>query len=186
MRAMVTLWITSTAISLSPAAALVAQGEGWREWKSLEGSTAYGVALTTVPNSSGVPWVAAAHTGRNGHVYACLLAPAMATRVMVMNGGDVPPGALMLGIPARQVNTSSDIRAVIEKGIVPTLVHSGICDAMDGGIAQIESGFVRGFAGMQLIGNASEVCRDGKERARAALEALGIHLPPRQIGRAHV
>ncbi|MFA7297809.1 MAG: gamma carbonic anhydrase family protein [Dehalococcoidia bacterium] len=36
----------------------------------------------------------------------------------VMNGGDVPPGALMLGIPARQVNTGSDIRAVIEKGIV--------------------------------------------------------------------
>ena len=35
----------------------------------------------------------------------------------VMNGGEVPPGALMLGIPARQVNTSSDIRAVIEKGI---------------------------------------------------------------------
>jgi carbonic anhydrase/acetyltransferase-like protein (isoleucine patch superfamily) len=34
----------------------------------------------------------------------------------VMNGGDVPAGALMLGIPARQVNTSSDIRAVIDKG----------------------------------------------------------------------
>jgi carbonic anhydrase/acetyltransferase-like protein (isoleucine patch superfamily) len=35
----------------------------------------------------------------------------------VMNGGEVPPGALMLGIPARQVTTSTDIRAVIDKGI---------------------------------------------------------------------
>ncbi len=62
-----------------------------------------------------------------------------------------------------------------------TLVNSGICDAMDSCLAQIECGFVRGFAGMQLIGNTSEVCRDGKERARAALEHLGIHLPPRRL-----
>ncbi len=34
----------------------------------------------------------------------------------VMNGGVVEPGALMLGIPARKVDTKSDIRAVIEKG----------------------------------------------------------------------
>lgn len=62
-----------------------------------------------------------------------------------------------------------------------TLVHSGVCDAMDTSLMKIECGFTRGFAGMQLIGNTTEVCRDGKERARAALESLGIHIPPRRL-----
>ena len=47
------------------------------------------------------------------------------------------------------------------------LVHSAICDGMDTSLMKIECGFTRGFAGMQMIGNTSEVCRDGKERARA-------------------
>lgn len=33
----------------------------------------------------------------------------------VINGGTVPPGALMLGIPARQIETKTDIAALIEK-----------------------------------------------------------------------
>jgi magnesium chelatase family protein len=52
---------------------------------------------------------------------------------------------------------------------------------MDTSLMQIESSFTRGFSGMQLIGNASEVCRDGKERARAALENMGLSLPPRRL-----
>lgn len=68
-----------------------------------------------------------------------------------------------------------------EKGAYPTLVNTAVTDAMDTRLLQIECGFTRGFAGMQLIGNASEVCKDGKERARAALEQLGLHLPPRRL-----
>ena len=45
----------------------------------------------------------------------------------------------------------------------------------------VESGFTRGFSGIHLIGNASEVCRDGKERAKTALENLGTYLPAKKI-----
>jgi serine acetyltransferase len=34
----------------------------------------------------------------------------------VMNGGEVPAGALMIGVPARQIETRTDIREIIEKG----------------------------------------------------------------------
>jgi magnesium chelatase family protein len=46
---------------------------------------------------------------------------------------------------------------------------------------QLESSFGRGFAGTQLLGVASEVSRDGKERAKAALESCGIEIPPRKL-----
>jgi len=59
-----------------------------------------------------------------------------------------------------------------------TGVFSAVCDAMETVVARIESGFTRGYAGMQLIGNTSEICRDGKERARAALEGIGLVIPP--------
>jgi len=71
--------------------------------------------------------------------------------------------------------------ADIAAGDVSTLVNSGVSDALDSRLMQIECGFMRGFSGLQLIGNTSEVCRDGKERARAALESLGIHIPPRRL-----
>jgi magnesium chelatase family protein len=41
----------------------------------------------------------------------------------------------------------------------------------------VECGFTRGFAGMQLIGQAGETCRDGRERVRSALEKLGYRFP---------
>ncbi len=41
-----------------------------------------------------------------------------------------------------------------EAGYPPTLVHSGMSDAMDSCLARIECGFVRGFAAMQLIGKS--------------------------------
>jgi len=46
---------------------------------------------------------------------------------------------------------------------------------------QLESSFGRGFAGTQLLGVASDVSRDGKERAKAALESCGIEIPPRRL-----
>ncbi len=62
-----------------------------------------------------------------------------------------------------------------------TLVNTAVCDAAATNLMRIESGFTRGFAGMQLLGNTSEVCRSGKERARVALEGVGIAIPPQRV-----
>lgn len=67
------------------------------------------------------------------------------------------------------------------EAVAATVVLTAQADAMDTRLVRVECGFTRGFAGMQLIGNATEVCRDGKERARAALERLNIHIPPRRL-----
>ena len=60
-------------------------------------------------------------------------------------------------------------------------VSTGSISGMRPVIAVIEASFVRGFAGLKLLGNTSEVLRDGKERAKAALEMLGLHLPPQTM-----
>lgn len=62
-----------------------------------------------------------------------------------------------------------------------TLVHTATADAIDTAIVQVESSFTRGFAALQVIGNTTEVCRDGKERAKAALESLGIYIPSQRL-----
>lgn len=62
-----------------------------------------------------------------------------------------------------------------------TAVLSAIIDGLETRMMRVECGLMRGFAGLQMIGNTAEVCRDGKERARAALERLNIHLPPQRL-----
>ena len=62
-----------------------------------------------------------------------------------------------------------------------SIACSAVCDALAASIVSVESSYTRGYAGIQLIGNASDVCRDGKERARAALERCGLPLPPRRL-----
>lgn len=76
-------------------------------------------------------------------------------------------------------NKDEELKLVAERPA--TLVHSAVADAMDTCLMRIECGFTRGFAGLQLIGNTSEVCRDGKERARAALEDLGLFIPAQRL-----
>ena len=61
------------------------------------------------------------------------------------------------------------------------ITHSAVCDGMNGLVVAIESQFVRGFSGLQMIGNISESLRDSKERARTALEGLGVHVPPKKL-----
>lgn len=61
------------------------------------------------------------------------------------------------------------------------LVHSALCDAMETSLVQVETCFTRGFAGLQLIGHTSEVCRNGLERAKAVLELIGVKLPQRKM-----
>ncbi len=60
-------------------------------------------------------------------------------------------------------------------------IQTALYDAMESSILQVECGFTRGFNGLQLIGNTTEVCKSGLERARAALEGLGIHVPQKRI-----
>lgn len=60
-------------------------------------------------------------------------------------------------------------------------IQTALYDAMESSILQVECGVTRGFNGLQLIGTSSEVCKSGLERARAALEALGIFIPQKRI-----
>ena len=46
---------------------------------------------------------------------------------------------------------------------------------------RVECAQGRGFSGIVMIGSAGQVCEDGKERARTALERLGWEAPPRRI-----
>ncbi len=62
-----------------------------------------------------------------------------------------------------------------------TLIKSATSDGLDSNIITIESKKTPGFAGIQLIGNATEICRDGKERAKTALEQLGYVMPPSRV-----
>lgn len=61
------------------------------------------------------------------------------------------------------------------------LVHSAGIQGMQMQPLTVESTITSGFAGIQLLGNAGEICRDGKERAKAALESLGFVLPSKKI-----
>lgn len=61
------------------------------------------------------------------------------------------------------------------------LVHTAHYDAIDTSILQVECSFTRGFTGLHLIGNVSDGCRGGLERARTALESCGIEIPAKRI-----
>lgn len=58
-------------------------------------------------------------------------------------------------------------------------VLSACSDGMSCSLVQVESSYLKGFTGIQLIGNVTDVCRHGVERAKAALEAYG-HPPPQR------
>lgn len=54
----------------------------------------------------------------------------------------------------------------------------------DGGtvnLVDIQTAYMSGFAGLQVLGNLGETCRSGKERARAALERIGVKLAPQRL-----
>lgn len=52
---------------------------------------------------------------------------------------------------------------------------------METNLVQVEAGFMRGFTGLTMVGNPSEVCKHGLERAKAALEASGFSIPQKKI-----
>jgi magnesium chelatase family protein len=62
-----------------------------------------------------------------------------------------------------------------------TRVFTAQHDAMDATVLQVECTIAKGSVGVGLIGNVSEVCRNGLDRARTALERLNIELPAKRI-----
>lgn len=60
-------------------------------------------------------------------------------------------------------------------------VHTASSQGMTTSLVRVECGYGRGFSGLQLLGNTSEICKDGKERAKTALENIGFTIPTRKI-----
>lgn len=79
------------------------------------------------------------------------------------------------GRPKRRSVSSPETR---EKSV--SIITAG-SHVLDNPIIFVEAAFVRGFAGAQLIGNASESCKSGIDRAKAALEVVEINLPERKM-----
>lgn len=65
-------------------------------------------------------------------------------------------------------NLTSNIKGVVSDG---GAVH----------LVDVQTAYMSGFAGLQVLGNLGETCRSGKERARAALERAGIKLAPQRL-----
>jgi len=61
------------------------------------------------------------------------------------------------------------------------VVQGLVRDGADVRLVQVYAAYTRGFAGIQLLGDLAEVCRSGKERARAALENIGIRLGAQKL-----
>ncbi|MBP6217995.1 MAG: ATP-binding protein [Oligoflexales bacterium] len=60
-------------------------------------------------------------------------------------------------------------------------VQTALYDAMECSLLQVECSYTRGFVGIQLIGHASEVCKNGLERALTALDGIGLNLPQKRV-----
>ena len=74
-------------------------------------------------------------------------------------------------------NVQSHKNSTAQKLIIHGLVREGA----EVQLVEVQAAYTRGFAGVQLLGNLTEVCRSGKERARASLELLNINLAPQRL-----
>lgn len=59
-------------------------------------------------------------------------------------------------------------------------VYSCIHESYEARLIAVEACFMKGFSGIQLIGNVGEVVKNGLERARTALEECGVSIPQRK------
>lgn len=62
-----------------------------------------------------------------------------------------------------------------------SLTRTAAIDGPEPVLVTVECSVTSGFAGLQLIGNTSDLCRDGKERAKSALEKLGYRFGQKRI-----
>ena len=60
-------------------------------------------------------------------------------------------------------------------------VYTAVNKAMESALIEVECSFANGFSGLQLIGSVTEVSRSGLERARVALEGVGVKIPQRRV-----
>lgn len=77
----------------------------------------------------------------------------------------------------------SDFDEEQDQGLAEKLVQVGTSakDGTNSRLITVEAGFGRGFSGLQMIGQTGNIVDDGKERARMALERLGIDLPAKKL-----
>ncbi len=59
--------------------------------------------------------------------------------------------------------------------------NSCVLNGFDSSIVRIEGNYLHGYSGLSVIGQFNDICRDGKERALAALEHLGLKQPSSRI-----
>jgi magnesium chelatase family protein len=90
------------------------------------------------------------------------------------SGDDIPPLGEAPELPAEERQSAETQEEAVT-------VCSALCDAMESSLVSVECVYMRGFAGLYLIGNISEICRNGIERAKSALEHMGINIPDRRI-----
>ena len=77
---------------------------------------------------------------------------------------------------------STNHRLVNQSHIPQKLMIQGLVrEGANVQLVEVQAAYTRGFAGVQLLGNLTEVCRSGKERARAALELLSINLAAQRL-----
>ncbi len=62
-----------------------------------------------------------------------------------------------------------------------TFTRTAAIDSSEPVLVTVECSVTSGFAGLQLVGNTSDLCRDGKERAKAALEKLGLKFGQKRV-----
>ncbi len=62
-----------------------------------------------------------------------------------------------------------------------SLTCTATLEGADSILVAVECSTTSGFAGLHLVGNTGDGCRDGKERAKTALEKLGLNLGHKRI-----
>ena len=62
-----------------------------------------------------------------------------------------------------------------------SLTRTATVDGTEARLVTIECTTTSGFAGMQMVGNISDLCRDGKERAKTVLEREGYKMGHKRI-----
>jgi magnesium chelatase family protein len=60
-------------------------------------------------------------------------------------------------------------------------IFSAVHEAYAASLIKVEGCFLKGYIGVQLLGNVGEITRNGMERAKTALEEAGIRLPQKKM-----
>jgi magnesium chelatase family protein len=67
------------------------------------------------------------------------------------------------------------------QALIQSLTRTATVSGTGAELVTIECTTTSGFAGLQMVGNVSDLCRDGKERAKTVLESLGCKMGHKRI-----